>query len=159
MKHATLGNRVVKLYPDLSRYCRSLCRSREDAEDLCHSAIARVLASGYSDEKGNNLKGYLFRSALNLHLNTLKSSSHRNLVLVEQLNEGFTVPGSSFDHDVIMKSIDELTQKHREVMQLLIAGYGYHEIAERKDLNIGTVKSIIFYSRNKLRKVYGQDLN
>ncbi len=56
MKAVNLGNRVVKFYPDLIRYCKWLCRTPEDAEDLCHNTIAKVLTSQLSDEKGNNLK-------------------------------------------------------------------------------------------------------
>ncbi len=92
-------------------------------------------------------------------MNYQKSSYYNKLVCVEQLEAGEVQIGCQYDFDIIESSINKLNPKSNEVMHMLIKGYEYSEIAEHMNINIGTVKSIIHNSRNKLRKVYGQDLN
>ncbi|MDE6308572.1 MAG: RNA polymerase sigma factor, partial [Muribaculaceae bacterium] len=43
-------------------------------------------------------------------------------------------------------------EEYRVPFSMHVAGYKYNEIAEKMDLPLGTVKSRIFFARQKLQK-------
>jgi RNA polymerase sigma-70 factor (ECF subfamily) len=59
-------------------------------------------------------------------------------------------PESMFSHSEISKKVDELDDDFRIPFQMHTSGYKYKEIADKLNLKIGTVKSRIFFSRQKL---------
>ena len=50
----------------------------------------------------------------------------------------------------LSRNIDQLEDEFRIPLKMHHEGYKYKEIAEKLSLNIGTVKSRIFFSRKKL---------
>jgi RNA polymerase sigma-70 factor (ECF subfamily) len=50
----------------------------------------------------------------------------------------------------IYKAIDSLSDEFRIPFMMHLDGFKYHEIAEKLGLKIGTVKSRIFFTRQKL---------
>jgi RNA polymerase sigma-70 factor (ECF subfamily) len=61
------------------------------------------------------------------------------------------IPDSQYSHNEINKKIEELGDNFRIPFQMHTSGYKYKEIAEKLNLNLGTVKSRIFFSRKKLK--------
>jgi RNA polymerase sigma-70 factor (ECF subfamily) len=59
-------------------------------------------------------------------------------------------PDSEVRADEIRKHIDRLEDDYRIPFLMHFNGYKYKEIADHLNLNIGTVKSRIFFSRQKL---------
>ena len=50
-----------------------------------------------------------------------------------------------------MRVIDSFSDEYRIPFSMHIAGYKYYEIAERMQLPLGTVKSRIFFARQRLQ--------
>ena len=69
-------------------------------------------------------------------------------ILVNRTDDIATDPHLEFAE--IEKAIDALTDDFRIPFTMHTKGYKYREIAERLNLRIGTVKSRIFFSRQKL---------
>ena len=63
-----------------------------------------------------------------------------------------TNPEMEYSHNEISKKIDQLEDEFRIPFQMHTSGFKYKEIAEELNLKIGTVKSRIFFSRQKLMK-------
>jgi RNA polymerase sigma-70 factor (ECF subfamily) len=60
------------------------------------------------------------------------------------------MPDSVVTYKEITNDIDALEDKIRIPFRMHTEGYKYKEIAENLNLNIGTVKSRIFFARKKL---------
>ena len=60
---------------------------------------------------------------------------------------------SSYSESEIEMAIDSLEDEFRIPFRMHIEGYKYKEIAEELNLKIGTVKSRIFFTRQKLMNI------
>jgi RNA polymerase sigma-70 factor (ECF subfamily) len=72
------------------------------------------------------------------------------MVLNQYKNYGTDDPASDYSTKEIMKNIEALEEDFKMPLKMHYEGYKYKEIADRLNLNIGTVKSRIFFSRKKL---------
>ena len=59
-------------------------------------------------------------------------------------------PESDMAHSEVSRKVSQLEPEFRIPFQMHTQGYKYKEIAEKLNLKIGTVKSRIFFSRQKL---------
>ena len=53
----------------------------------------------------------------------------------------------------LMNAIEKLEDKRQTILKLFLAGLKYEEIAQEKNLPIGTVKSQIHQAKEELRKL------
>ena len=53
----------------------------------------------------------------------------------------------------ITTAINSFSEEYRIPFSMHVAGYKYHEIAEKMDLPLGTVKSRIFFARQRLQEM------
>jgi RNA polymerase sigma-70 factor, ECF subfamily len=65
-------------------------------------------------------------------------------------DKGYESPESTYNEAEILKAIDSMRDEFRIPFSMHINGYKYQEIADELDLKIGTVKSRIFFTRQKL---------
>jgi RNA polymerase sigma-70 factor (ECF subfamily) len=65
-------------------------------------------------------------------------------------DKGFVSPESTYAEAEIEKAIDSLGDEFKVPFRMHIEGFKYKEIADKLDLKIGTVKSRIFFTRQKL---------
>ena len=85
----------------------------------------------------------------------------RNQTIVDQTEDlyhlnlpqesGFGTPDGSYTVKEIMKAINGFSDEYRIPFTMHIEGYKYHEIAEKMSLPLGTVKSRIFFARQRLQ--------
>ena len=61
-------------------------------------------------------------------------------------------PDKVYQIQEITKAISELNDEIKIPFSLFLNGYKYHEIAEKLDLPLGTVKSRIFFARKELQQ-------
>jgi DNA-directed RNA polymerase specialized sigma24 family protein len=74
-----------------------------------------------------------------------------NSSIIPILKPGFLQsPESNYSEGEIEKAIDSLSDEFRIPFRMHIEGYKYKEIADELGLKIGTVKSRIFFTRQKL---------
>ena len=64
---------------------------------------------------------------------------------------GFDTPDGTYTVKEIMKAINSFSDEYRVPFSMHIEGFKYHEIAEAMDLPLGTVKSRIFFARQRLQ--------
>jgi len=68
-------------------------------------------------------------------------------------DKGSISPESSYAAEEIEKAIDSLDDEYRLPFRMHVEGFKYEEIAEKLKLKTGTVKSRIFFARQKLMKI------
>ena len=78
-------------------------------------------------------------------------TGHRICIIsISLTTKGFISPESKYAEDEIENAIDSLSDEFRIPFRMHIEGYKYKEIADELGLKIGTVKSRIFFTRQKL---------
>ena len=66
---------------------------------------------------------------------------------------GFDTPDGSYTVKEIGKAIASFPDEYRIPFSMHVTGYKYHEIAQYMKLPLGTVKSRIFFARQKLQNI------
>jgi RNA polymerase sigma-70 factor (ECF subfamily) len=79
--------------------------------------------------------------------------SNIDLHLSFSKEKNYPAPDSFYHTKEIHRNIDALADEYRIPFTMFTEGYKYKEIAEKLDLPLGTVKSRIFFSRKKLKKI------
>ena len=65
---------------------------------------------------------------------------------------GLDTPEGAFAAGEITDAINSFSDDYRIPFSMHVAGYKYNEIAEKMNLPLGTVKSRIFFARQRLQK-------
>ena len=109
-----------------------------------------------------NFKGWVFTIMRNIFINNYRRVV-RNQTIIDQTEDlyhlnlpqdsGFTSPEGSYTVKEITKAINSFSEEYRVPFTMHVAGYKYHEIAEKMDLPLGTVKSRIFFARQRLQEI------
>jgi RNA polymerase sigma-70 factor (ECF subfamily) len=145
--------------PHLMRYCRSRLGNWDDAADATQETFlrawrafdmfggdrlflpwARVIATNVCTDALRRR----MRSARMESPDTEPVSTHR---------EGEELCVARVDTDEVMAALVKLSERHREILRLReYEGLSYEDIAEREDLDLNAVKSLIWRARQALRR-------
>ncbi len=153
------NNNLLEMKSNLQRFAMSLTADRETALDLVQDTYLKAIT--YKDKfvDYTNLKAWVFTIMKNTFINNYRRNVKENTIIdgtqdLYYLNmphdKGFASPESSYAEEEIHKAIDSLSDDFRIPFKMHIEGFKYHEIAEKLGLKIGTVKSRIFFTRQKL---------
>ena len=134
------------------RYAFALTANRQDAEDLLHDAWIRLVSRyGESPEKP-----LLFRTIKNLFIDKVR----HNTVVVNYANSQFVTPEFSDpalegleNAQLLDHHLTKLKANEREVLFLsVVEGYTADEISGMTGLVRGTILSLLFRTKKKLRE-------
>ena len=157
MSQAEFNTALIGLEPNLERFAYSLTSNIEDARDLLQETYLKALTYRDKFEDDTNMKAWTFTIMKNTFINNYRKAVKQNTTFDSSDNQFLmnsraeaNGPDSQFSHNEINKKIQELDDDFRVPFQMHTSGYKYKEIAEELNLKIGTVKSRIFFSRQKL---------
>ena len=152
------GNNLDDLLQRGFRFAFSLTNNTADAEDILHEACEKIIKIS-----GPFHKGYLFTTIRNSFID--KHRSNKNYLempiddydVKEVESDGFVFDENEkleLDGEVIDKALSKLKPKEREIIYLsIVEEYTAQEIADMIDSKRGTVLSIIFRAKKKLREL------
>jgi RNA polymerase sigma-70 factor (ECF subfamily) len=108
-----------------------------------------------------NFKGWVFTIMRNIFINNYRRVV-RSATVIDQTEDlyhlnlpqesGLETPEGSVAVDEISAVINSFSDDYRVPFSMHVAGYKYNEIAEEMNLPLGTVKSRIFFARQRLQK-------
>jgi len=157
MKTNVFYRQLLSLQPSLERFAMSLTANSEDAKDLVQETLLKALTYQSKYQSNTNLKAWMFTIMKNTFINSYRKTIKHGMVLDGSTNQYIMnsrlthlTPDSDMAHDEVNRKINQLEPEFRIPFQMHTAGFKYKEIAEKLDLKIGTVKSRIFFSRQKL---------
>jgi RNA polymerase sigma-70 factor (ECF subfamily) len=139
------------------RTAYSVTASAPDAEDIVQNLFLHLLRKGCPPGLRENPKGYLYRSAINLSLNTLKSRKH-HISTADDCPDVSAECGSG-DHarDTQKQLVNAMSQLHPGAVEMLVLryehGYSDAEIAKLLGKSRGVVAVGLYRARAKLRKL------
>lgn len=154
--------RLLKLQDNLLNFAYMLTANREEAEDLLQDTTLKALDNRDKYIDNINFKGWVFTIMRNIFINNYRRMV-RNQTVVDRTEDlfhlnlpqesGFDTPDGTYTIKEIRRAINSFPDEYRVPFAMHIAGYKYHEIATRLGLPLGTVKSRIFFARQKLQSI------
>ena len=154
--------KLVGLQENMLNFALMLTADRDDAQDLLQDTTLKVLNNQEKFVDNVNFKGWVLTVMRNIFINnyhkvvrtqTIVDSSADLYNFNVTSDSGFDSPDSSYQIQEISKAIEQLNDDLRVPFSMFVTGYKYHEIAEKLDLPLGTIKSRIFFARQELQKV------
>jgi RNA polymerase sigma-70 factor (ECF subfamily) len=153
---------LVGMKSNLQRFAMSLTSDRDTALDLVQDTYLKAIT--YKDKfvDYTNLKAWVFTIMKNTFINNYRRNIKENTIIDgtqdlyyinQPQDKGFISPESHYAEGEIEKAINSLADEFRIPFQMHLDGYKYKEIADKLNLKIGTVKSRIFFTRQKLMAI------
>lgn len=156
------NNSLIGMKPNLQRFAMSLTSDHESALDLVQDTYLKAITNQDKFVDYTNLKAWVFTIMKNTFINNYRRNTKENTIIdstqdLYYLNQphdkGYISPESEYAEGEIEKAIDSLEDEFRVPFRMHLDGYKYKEIADDLGLKIGTVKSRIFFTRQKLMNI------
>jgi RNA polymerase sigma-70 factor, ECF subfamily len=153
---------IIGMKSNLQKYAYSLTMDRDNALDLVQDTFLKAIQNQDKFVDATNLKAWVFTIMKNTFINNYRRKVRENTMMdgTQELyyinlpsDKGSISPESSYAEDEINKAVDALHSDYRIPFRMHVEGYKYEEIAEKLNLKLGTVKSRIFFARQKLMGV------
>ena len=148
---------LLALEEGLLRYAISLSADVEEAKDLVQETFYKALQSQKDFQDQDHFKAWVYTILKNTFINNYRRKTRRSTIFNTDVHEYILnnqssrlSPENNMDEREIMQSIQDLEPDYRIPFQMHTCGYKYQEIADKLGLKLGTVKSRIFFSRQKL---------
>ena len=141
-------------------FAYQLTTNREQAQDLLQDTTLKALDNEDKYVDNVNFKGWIFTIMRNIFINNYRQTVRKATVIdqTEDLyhlnicqDSGLDTPDGSFAVQEISKAINSFSDDYRIPFSMHVAGYKYQEIAEKMHLLLGTIKSRIFFARQRLQ--------
>ena len=132
----------------LMMFARRITTNAQDAEDLAQDTIYIALRNKDKYREQDRFDAWLMALATNIRKNDLRRG--RKVTTEARQRELATIQ----QQDETGAYIKYLPTELRGIINDLINGYKYREIAERVKLPIGTIKSRIHAAREKMLKMF-----
>ncbi len=151
---------VAQAYADyatgLLRYAVVTIHNHEAAQDAVQEAFLRYFISLSQGQRIQAPRAWLYRVLRNYILDSLKSSSARREIGMEQMQQMVDSrqdPEVSYHHRELARRVSALlAPRELECLRLRNEGFGYEEIASILSLRSGTVAALLSRGQKKIRK-------
>jgi RNA polymerase sigma-70 factor (ECF subfamily) len=145
-------------YPMLYRTAYGMLKNSADAEDVPQTIFLRLLRNGPPSDFKQHAKRYLYRAAVNLSLDILRSRRRQRLTAAV---EGLELPMNEADSESTEETYRRLSNAIAELrpaaVEILMLRYVHRlseaEIAKLLGVSRGTVAIKLFRTRAQLRKL------
>lgn len=161
MNSMTFTQELIGAQEELLRFAYKLTADREKANDLLQETSLKALDNEEKYEPQTNFKGWIYTIMRNIFINNYRRIV-REQTFIDTTDDRYHLnlphgdvsesPDSAYDLKEMHRIVNRLPKEYRVPFSMHIAGFKYREIAEKLSLPIGTVKSRIFFTRQRLQK-------
>ena len=161
---ALFQKKLLALQNNLLSFAIILTSNRDDAYDLLQDTVLKALDNKDKYMDNTNFKGWVFTIMRNIFINNYRRAARAQTVVdttddLYHLNlpqdSGIASPEHSYAVTEINEAINGFSDDYRIPFSMHLAGYRYAEIAKHMNLPVGTIKSRIYYARQRLRRQLG----
>lgn len=148
---------VVRQYRDsVFRAAFSICKNREDAEDIAQEVFMQYHTSGKSFASEEHLRAWLLRVAINRAKNLVRSFWHRNRMPLDETLAH--IPFTREEDRGLLAAVLALPEKYRIPLHLYYyEDYAVREIGEVLRIPENTVKSRLARGRQLLKEAWREE--
>ena len=161
MKTTTFAQNLLSIQTELFHFAFKLTADREEANDLLQETSLKALDNEEKYTSETNFKGWVYTIMRNIFINNYRKVL-RDQTYVDQtdnqfyLNQGNNLAEDSlegsYDLKEIRRTVNELLKEYRIPFMMYVSGFKYREIADKLGLPLGTVKSRIYFTRQRLQE-------
>lgn len=155
------NHKLTQLQGTLKLFTHRFTKNEEESKDLIQDTMVKALT--YKDKfvENTNLKGWLYTIMRNIFINNYRKKKRAKTTYddTESLyflnvadNHTFNLPDSKLEYNQVQEIINETKDEFLIPFKMYLEGYKYHEIADKLDIPMGTVKTRIFYARKDIQK-------
>jgi RNA polymerase sigma-70 factor (ECF subfamily) len=151
---------LSKLQKSLKPFALKLTKDVEDANDLLQDTLMKAFTNRDKFTDGTNLKAWLYTIMKNTFITNYQRMVRKNTFIDTTDNLHYinsfessteNMAYSSFAMNDINKAIGLLEDAYRTPFVMYFRGFKYHEIADKLEIPIGTVKNRIHIARKELK--------
>ncbi len=144
----------------LKPFALKLTRDMEDANDLIQETMLKAYNNREKFAAGTNLKAWLYTIMKNTFITNYQRMVRRNTFIdttdnLHYINSSDSVVQngaySSFTMSDIDEALDRVDDVYKNPFMMYFRGFKYHEIADKLQIPIGTVKNRIHIARKELK--------
>ncbi|EOZ95973.1 RNA polymerase ECF-type sigma factor [Indibacter alkaliphilus LW1] len=148
----------------LKPFALKLTRDMDDANDLLQDTMVKAFTNKDKFTEGTNLKAWLYTIMKNTFITNYQRMVRRGTFVdttdnLHYINSGDALIENGafgdFTMDDIYTAIESLDDVYKVPFMMHYKGFKYHEIADKLEIPIGTVKNRIHIARKLLK----EDLN
>ena len=161
MENSKIINKIVAMQPELMSFAFKLTANQDSANDLVQDSILKALDNTQKFIRQENFKGWMYTIMRNIFINNYRKVV-RDQTFIDQTDNLYHLnlpqDGSSenteraYDLKEMHRVVNKLPKEYRVPFAMHVSGFKYREIAEKLNLPLGTVKSRIFFTRQKLQE-------
>ena len=158
---SNFAQNLLGMQSELHRFALKLTADTEEANDLLQETSLKALDNEEKYTPDTNFKGWMYTIMRNIFINNYRKTV-RDQTFVDQTenlyhlnlpqDSGFESTEGNYDLKEIRRIVHNLPKEYRVPFSMYVSGFKYREIAEKLGLPIGTVKSRIFFTRQRLQK-------
>ena len=162
MSTKNFQTKLLAIQSNLLNFAYLLTSNRDDAYDLLQDTTLKALDNEDKYVENVNFKGWVFTIMRNTFINNYRKVV-RSATVIDQTEDlyhlnlpqesGLETPEDTVSAGEISDAINSFSDDYRIPFSMHVAGYKYNEIAEKMNLPLGTVKSRIFFARQRLQKM------
>lgn len=161
MRTVDFTQNLLGMQSELHRFAMKLTADKEEADDLLQETSLKALDNEDKYTPDTNFKGWMYTIMRNIFINNYRKTV-RDQTFVDQTenlyhlnlsqDSGFDSTEGNYDLKEIRRIVNSLPKEYRVPFSMYISGFKYREIADRLGLPIGTVKSRIYFTRQRLQR-------
>ena len=161
MGTSTFTQNLLGMQTELHRFALKLTADHEEANDLLQETSLKALDNEDKYTPDINFKGWMYTIMRNIFINNYRKTV-RDQTFIDQTDNlfhlnlpqdsGFESTEGNYDLKEIRRIVNSLPKEYRVPFSMYVSGFKYREIADKLGLPLGTVKSRIFFTRQRLQK-------
>lgn len=161
MNSLSFKKELVGVQEELLRFAYKLTADREEANDLLQETSLKALDNEDKYTPDTNFKGWVYTIMRNIFINNYRKVV-REQTFVDQTENlyhlnlprdaAYESTERTYDLKEMRRVVNSLPKEYRIPFSMHVSGFKYREIADRLGLPLGTVKSRIFFTRQKLQR-------
>lgn len=156
-----LTQEFEKIFRDHSQFiyrtAYSVTGNHADAEDVLQTIFVKLLQKEMTTRFWNEPRAYLYRAALNLALNIVRTRKRRQASNDVETLEAVAAIDTSHLESIQQDLMDSIAQLSPPMVQMLILRYGHNysdaEIAKMLGKSRGTVAVTLYRARTRLKRL------
>ncbi len=160
MKTLDFQSELLAMQEELLHFAYKLTADPEEANDLLQETSLKALDNQEKFEPDTNFRGWMYTIMRNIFINNYRKQV-RDQTFVDHTDNLFhlnhsndlaaDITEAAYDLKEIHRAVNRLPKEYRIPFSMHVSGFKYREIADKLGLPLGTVKSRIFFTRQRLQ--------